>query len=172
MTTWAGERLENFKALYDSTPTLSFTLMAAQMGGGITRNALIGVAHRQGWQPRGRGPSQSLPRVRKTRVKTRAAYSVLPYRRSPVPIAPTPPPEPEVITMKHMIRFMEAENHHCHWPLWGDDTPFEDKFYCGTPTANVLDSRPYCAGHAESAVTPSTYRGAKPAHPWKYKQAS
>jgi GcrA cell cycle regulator len=44
---------------------------------------------------------------------------------------------------------LTLENQHCRWPVGEVGEP--DFFFCGHPSADVLDGRPYCAWHAMRA---------------------
>jgi hypothetical protein len=52
-----------------------------------------------------------------------------------------------VVNQPHKCTLMELNNHSCHWPLWGLDTPAV-KFYCGAPVAGKV----YCAAHHQTAT--------------------
>jgi hypothetical protein len=63
------------------------------------------------------------------------------------------------------VLFIEAEHHHCRWPLWDGET--QAKFVCGSPRHSASTS--YChehwiaSGRALASGTPSTrYLGHEP----------
>lgn len=151
---WTNESVEKFKGLYDQG--LSFGLIAQQMRG-YSRNALIGKASRLGWQKR--APVSEKKRVRESRAKAACWLNRSLVRQpkpqlSPEPVEPTPAPEPQVITTKHIVQFMQLENCNCRFPLWHGDTPFNEQWFCGTPTADAAAGRPYCEGHDAIAYPP------------------
>ena len=47
------------------------------------------------------------------------------------------PPTPRAVL------FIEAQHHHCRWPLWDDDG--QPKFVCGSPRHSAATS--YCCDH-------------------------
>lgn len=112
----------------------------------VTRNSCIGKARRLGLEPR-----KSIEHVSKRKSRTRAVGKK----------QESLPPAPEVLTTDPVVPlpvakpvlFMKAENHHCHFPLWTGDEPITEKWFCGTPTANVLAGRPYCTNHTHFIAT-------------------
>ena len=54
---------------------------------------------------------------------------------APSPIAVPP--------MPGAVLFIEAQHHHCRWPLWEDEA--QAKFVCGSPRHNAATS--YCCEH-------------------------
>lgn len=166
MSPWTNDRVEILTRTWSEG--LSATLIARQLACGITRNAVVGKATRMKLPSRktvtfahrsGRLVKAKTPQPRIERVAAPVA-------------APTPAPIPEVIeplTTEHKLHFMSAENHHCHWPLLDDDTPFKDKFFCGTLGADVNDRRPYCPGHSRMSVNPPMPR--KPQKYWTERAA-
>lgn len=140
---------------------LSGTKIADEMGHKLTRNAVIGKANRLGLR-RERKAQSSAPSIRKPRtapVAKQRAMAIL----TQAAVASAPMPGPAVITSEYAVPFMRVENHECHWPLWTGDEPIEERFYCGTPTANVLDGHPYCGPHSRMAFD-GLGRGARPYH--------
>lgn len=156
MFDWNESRVTALKALWmDGT---SGTKIAELLGHKLTRNAVIGKANRLGLE-RERKPQSVTPRIRKPRAERTTPFVVK------APLMPVHTPEPEsTVTLEHKIRFMRAENHHCRWPLWSGDEPLEERFYCGTPGADVLDGRPYCGAHSRMAFD-GFGRGARPYAP-------
>lgn len=57
----------------------------------------------------------------------------------PQPLQPAPAP----------IRIMDLTNETCRWPLGGPTEPAA--FFCGDPTADFRERRPYCPKHARKA---------------------
>lgn len=54
----------------------------------------------------------------------------------------------------HAVKYLEAEAHHCPYPLWGDNDPLDKKYVCG---AAISEGRPYCSEHVSLC-----YSGKKP----------
>ena len=75
---WTDERVELLKKLW--TEGLSASQIAAELGGGVTRNAVIGKVHRLNLAGRAKPAGNSVPRVR----RQRAAAPGLP--RAPRPL--------------------------------------------------------------------------------------
>lgn len=151
MFNWTGEAVELLTKL--RADSHSFTectdIINQKFGGGLTRNAAIGKAGRLGIpgpiskDPHGsRLTKASIPRIKKARVPFRFPF----VARQVIPVPPVIP------SSSHRVHVIQAENNHCRWPLWADDAPFDEKFYCGSPTANVTGGRPYCRHHTEMAL--------------------
>src|SRR4051812_6375347 len=61
--TWTDERVELLAKLWSEG--LSASQIAAELGGGVTRNAVIGKVHRLGLSGRGKAQAPATPRSRK-----------------------------------------------------------------------------------------------------------
>ena len=130
---WTNERVEQLKQLWGGGMT------AAQIGeriGGVSRNAVIGKAHRLG-----RSGSKA-PRPRPVR----------PSQAKPVTVAaapPPPPPSPPPTLAKRQpdVRAEDLPWHRrCQWPI---GHPGEREFhFCGAVAA---EGKPYCAEHCTLA---------------------
>jgi GcrA cell cycle regulator len=140
---WSEPRVARLKQLWGDG--LSAAEVAARLGGGVTRNAVLGKIHRLGlcrhapaaprraaalapakpMQPRGRQPAPLVPRARPARGA-----------------APVPP-------LAGLVpRLEDLAPHMCHWPI-GD--PRDPVFaFCG----RVVEADPYCPAHRACA-----YRG-------------
>lgn len=166
MFDWTNTRVETLKAQW--ADGFSAAQVADHLGGGLSRSAVLGKVHRLGLIKPVKQVTHSMLRITRARAEPRRAAA--PRQKpvlSPVPVAGTPPTEPTVITCEHMVRLVNLEWNMCRYPLWRDDTPASDQFYCGTPGANVFGGSPYCPGHARIAFAASRVR-AKPAGngPW------
>ena len=155
--TWTPERVAAFKRYFDEG--MSFGLIVGKMPE-FTRNSLIGKAHREGW-PR-RVPTKTAPRIG---ARARFKY------KSPPPVKivrqPEPPREamadgslpglpiaaPVIVGTDHFCLLENLTEHSCRWPCWDDGTPAHEKFFCGSPTANLYEGRPYCSHHHAWAFT-------------------
>lgn len=138
---------------------LSASQIAYELGGGITRNAVIGKVHRLGL-----GSTMSADqRVRKSRGGPRARHvSNAPrlYRTTDGNvIADNDVPElaDDQIPAGQRRTLMDLEAGQCRWPV--GDPSSESFFFCG---GAVVVGKHYCAGHARIAYqggsnkTPST----------------
>ena len=61
--------------------------------------------------------------------------------RAPAPAKPASAPKPAVAWNPARISLMELRSGLCRWPLWADDPPMSEKFYCGDA---AIPDRPYC----------------------------
>ena len=126
---WTEKRIETLKKLW--LEGLSASQIAAKLGEGVTRNAVIGKAHRLGLASR---PSP---------VKTESAA-----KPKPKPARPAPVEKPARVTLLNLTERM------CKWPI---GHPGDAEFhFCGRKS---LPGQPYCAHHAAMAYqTPAPRR--------------
>jgi GcrA cell cycle regulator len=145
---WTDERVEALKKLWQDG--LSASQIALEIGGGVTRNAVIGKVHRLGLSGRGQ-PTTTIKRQRRT-------HSSAPRRpRQPASIGnlalqhdydafaePVPRPRRDVVVpiSKRLSLEMLTERT-CKWPI--GDPGQEDFHFCGNDS---LESGPYCEYHA------------------------
>ena len=119
----------------------SASQIAADLGGGITRNAVIGKMHRI------RAPFAAKPNngngVRKPHGNRKRER---PRPREPKPEAaqsPTHVSLDEPTRKRTWVRFAKLEAGQCKWPVLGEPGPA--MFCCGR--RRIADTCPYCAGH-------------------------
>ncbi len=161
--TWTDERLELLKKLWSEG--WSASQIAAEIGGGMTRNAVLGKSHRLGLV-RNTSTGISTPRPRKeSPAPGRPPTAEPPMRHGPKPVISTasqPPHEqPRVVSLpvevaappRGGLTIMELREGMCRWPL-GDPTRPEFR-YCG---AHAVAGLPYCSHHAQIAYIPTTER--------------
>ena len=151
---WTDERVDLLKKLW--LDGLSASQVAKQLGGGLTRNAVIGKVHRLGLSGRA-APSQPHRPVFKPARPPRAATPAIPAPRRMEP-AVRPEPEPEVsIEESGSATVLTLGAHMCKWPI-GD--PSTDGFsFCGRVSSG---DGPYCTHHARVAYQPQQKKvGAK-----------
>jgi len=158
---WTDERVELLRKLWSEG--LSASQVAAELGAGITRNAVIGKIHRLGLAERAKTVVSSRPRVAKAprqpsppRVGGGVSGNVaLAFAPPTLAVARARPVEEEVvIPMSERVTLMELRESVCRWPL-GDPTTPEFRF-CGGPSP--IGGGPYCAYHARIAYQPSQER--------------
>ena len=160
---WTEDRVGALKKLWLEGQSAS--QIAKTLGGGVTRNAVIGKVHRLGLSGRA-APSQpartTFPRAAtRPRPAAPAAPAQAPSapRRieaaapRPVmvaqPVAPAPTPElPGTATV------LTLGAHMCKWPI-GDPSSREFSF-CGRRASEGV----YCVEHARVAYQPQVRRGA------------
>lgn len=130
----------------------SCSIIASELGGGISRNAVIGKIHRLGMsgrvttvkQYKPRGPSINLSKPYKPREK-----AARPPKFISKPIPQEAPPAPDCAP----IDFFAVKDGLCRWPL-GD--PLSDEFrFCGGKS-DLTHS--YCPYHARMAYQPAQPR--------------
>lgn len=153
---WTEERVELLKKLHREG--ISFSLIAAELGGGITRNGAIGKAKRLGLteanpRPRGVNPVSRKPRVIASQGLPRTVV-VQPYRPPPIPEhAPTP----KRISIFQLRDATERRAGTCKWAVT-EELPHA---FCGHETTV---GHPYCAFHdalSKGRGTPSERRATK-----------
>ena len=86
--TWTDERVELLKKLWSDG--LSASQIAAELGDGVTRNAVIGKVHRLGLSGRGKAKAASAPRPRKATRAPSAPSPISPATRGNIVLAPIP----------------------------------------------------------------------------------
>lgn len=121
---------------------LSASQIAAELGGGLSRNAVIGKVHRLGLSLR--AARMQPKKTYKPRQKPQPRSFTRPV--SSEPTLPNPPPEPPlpdgVIPKGQRCTLLHLTSKTCRWPI-GD--PLDADFYfCGEMPV-VGD--PYCAHH-------------------------
>ena len=160
---WTEDRVGALKKLWLEGQSAS--QIAKTLGGGVTRNAVIGKVHRLGLSGRA-APSQPARTTFRAATRPRPAAPAAPVQAPsaprrieavaprPVmvaqPVAPAPAPElPGTATV------MTLGAHMCKWPI-GDPSSREFSFCGRRATENV-----YCGEHARVADQPQVRKGAK-----------
>ncbi|QGM47036.1 GcrA family cell cycle regulator [Methylocystis heyeri] len=160
---WTEERVELLRRLWNEG--LSASQVAAELGPGVTRNAVIGKIHRLGLAERAKAPASPRPRAAKPpRVQQPAARTqsapvmgnvALAYSPRPVvAIAPQVEEEDVVVPLTARVTLMELRESMCRWPM-GDPTASEFRF-CGAKSP--IGAGPYCSHHAGIAYQPAQDR--------------
>ncbi len=158
---WTDERVELLRQLWLDGKSAS--QISAQLGNGLTRNAVIGKVHRLGLAGRAKSPSSaaSPPRPAPTqRVAPRSSSGAgartavrgnTALILSAEPTLETRPVfhEDVVVPMSLRVTIVELKEAMCRWPL-GDPTSSEFR-YCGSPAPGA---GPYCAHHGKLAYQP------------------
>ncbi len=132
---WTYERVEKLRQLWDEGLTAS--RIATELGN-VTRNAVIGKAHRLGLSGRmvSKKSNGGVSIIRKKRVKVAIGHKVIDI--SPIidePMNPTP--------------FQDIRDGLCRWPL-GEPEATDFKF-CGRTTKEGIV---YCQSHYKQAYQP------------------
>ena len=165
MTTasWTEDRVGALKKLWLEGQSAS--QIAKQLGGGVTRNAVIGKVHRLGLSGRAAPsqPARTAATFRTARPRPAAATPApaqpsAPRRLEAVqpklvqPAAPAPAPIPD---LPGTATVMTLGAHMCKWPI-GDPSSREFSF-CGRRASEGV----YCVEHARVAYQPQVRKGAK-----------
>jgi GcrA cell cycle regulator len=161
---WTEDRVGALKKLWLEGQSAS--QIAKQLGGGVTRNAVIGKVHRLGLSGRAT-PSQPArtSTFRPARVRTTPPAQPSAPRRleggrieaaqpAPRPVVAAPS-LPAVAEMAGTATVMTLGAHMCKWPI-GDPSSTEFSF-CGRRASEGV----YCQEHARVAYQPQMKRGGK-----------
>jgi len=157
---WTDERVELLRQLWLDGKSAS--QISAQLGHGVTRNAVIGKVHRLGLAGRAKAPTStasppraaSAPRMSarpassSVRTAVRGATALALASEPALDTRPVFQEEDVVIPMSLRVSIIDLKEAMCRWPL-GDPTS-SDFRYCGSPAANG----PYCAHHGKLAYQP------------------
>lgn len=165
---WTDERVELLRKLW--LEGLSASRIAAELAGGVTRNAVIGKVHRLGLSGRVKAQTSSNSARLRPAAKAPIGRPAAPQRPTPLPLrgntalAPQsrPLPAPQllrdaddvVVPMTANVTIMELRESMCRWPV-GDPSSPEFR-YCGGRAP--IGEGPYCAYHSRMAYQPSQDR--------------
>ena len=128
---WSDERVDILKKLWGEGKTAAE--IAKQLGEGVTRNAVIGKAHRL------KLSSRVSPIQQNTKKKKSADSAPRPVvKRAPQPRMPEF--KGKEVSLGDLTEKM------CRWP--SGDPQSEDFSFCG---CDVVEGLPYCATHAQLA---------------------
>jgi hypothetical protein len=158
-------RLERARALWDEG--VSAGQIAARIGHGCTKSALVGKAHRQGWPPRPSPIGQYVAEVREAaeRVPDKPHHRPAPYpseaphavsaraaRRAAKRAATKPSAALRVACKPDVLGVPTAAFRGCQWPTT-DARPWQ---FCDAPTVN---GGPWCPEHHKCAHERTPHRG-------------
>ncbi len=132
--------------------------LIAEALGAISKNAVIGKAHRLNLPARKetQEPSGTRPRMqyayRGKQRKPRASKQL----RTVIPIEkPKPTPiDDRMIPLEQRKSLQELNPWHCRWPVHDTDHP--EFFFCG---GIATEGKPYCPAHCERAFIGTERRG-------------
>ena len=146
---WTPERHQQLLDLL-KVPKMRAKQIAEQLGGGLTKHAIIGRCYRLKLKlpvkGGGHGPNGE------TRAQLRAKAKLL--RTLQPPKVKSPKREPQsmsdlAIPFAQRCQLMDLTNETCRWPIGEVGTP--GFFFCGSPDADLMGGRPYCPGHTAKA---------------------
>ena len=162
---WTDDRVELLKRLW--LDGRSASQISNELGGGVTRNAVIGKVHRMGLSGRVKNPESTVTVAARPRDKqptrTHAPRPTGPAMRGNLALAmapraaPQPAPRPVaevVIPISERVTLMELKEAMCRWPL--GDPAQQDFRFCGIKSPGALG--PYCGYHASVAYQPAQDR--------------
>ena len=162
---WTDERIDTLKALWESGLTAS--QIAEKLGGGISRNAVIGKAHRLELKSRPSpvkagddSATPAAPAAAKAAPKAAATTPGTPIAAKPAPeiVRPRIAPRPPVAPVKSgKTTLLDLSDKVCKWPI---GHPGEANFhFCGKPSN---PSFPYCLDHCAQAYQAQLPRRDRP----------
>jgi GcrA cell cycle regulator len=163
-TGWTDDRVELLAKLWSEGQSAS--QIAAVLGGGVTRNAVIGKVHRLGLSGRGK-TTGAAPAQHRQPKPTRAPTHPMTMADAPQPAAAaastpakvvTPPaatwrPTEVAIPTSERVTILELRDSMCRWPI--GDPAKADFGFCGQRSVTGL---PYCGAHCQIAYQPATER--------------
>lgn len=127
---WSDERVEVLKKLWGEGKTAAE--IAKQLGEGVTRNAVIGKAHRLKLSSRV-SPIQQNTKKKKVEKAPRVV------KRTPA--------QPKIPVFEgKKVQLSELTEKMCRWP--SGDPQSDDFSFCG---CRVVEGLPYCSTHAQVA---------------------
>lgn len=148
---WTPARVERLKSLWAAGESCS--AIADALGGGFSRNAVIGKAHRLNLAGRQQGinPLDAHEQAKHARHKiikrARRTSFIRPIEPAPVYV---PPPLPEAPPPRNLT-ILEVGAADCRWPVTTD----HPMLFCGHVAVLGL---PYCGAHTRAAYRPSRPR--------------
>lgn len=161
--TWTAERLELLNKLRGEG--LSASQIAAELGGGVTRSAVLGKCHRLGLARKASTQVSSSRLQQASRPLDPPATAEPAMEPGPKPVTNTARHQPAELPRGHSrpveagsprpkgLTIMELGEGTCRWPLGDPTTP---KFrYCG---GGAVPGLPYCAHHVQIAYLPTAER--------------
>jgi GcrA cell cycle regulator len=144
---WTEERIALLTKYWQEGHSAS--QIAEALGEGLTRNAVIGKAHRLGLasrpSPLKGGDGKDEPKARKRAAPAEAAAAPATEAAAPDPAAPPAAARARrrgSIGKASRVTLLDLNDRICKWPIGHPDEP--DFHFCGKP---VTPGFPYCAEH-------------------------
>jgi GcrA cell cycle regulator len=147
---WTPEQKDTLRDLAAE----KFTADEIALKMGVTRNAIIGICHRNKIQLHGvlfgaNRPKE--PRSYGFRLPRRAPRALPPPITVAPPLAPAPSPVPVPALAPapaNPISLLDLTNETCRWPISDDGEPY---MFCGALEAGLGERIVYCRVHARMA---------------------
>lgn len=167
---WTDERVELLRKLW--LEGLSASRIAAELAGGVTRNAVIGKVHRLGLSGRIKAQASTGNTRLRPDTKPLGANARNPVTQRPsamsvrgnnaLALQPRALTAPDVrrdsrnvvVPMTAPVTIMELRESMCRWPV--GDPASSDFRYCGGKAP--IGEGPYCSYHSRMAYQPSQDR--------------
>ncbi len=152
-----------FNSVWDTVPGLveklkelltgktSMGEIAAELGNGLSRNAIIGKTRRMGWERPRAEVKVSPEKVNRVRSKSRIHIAST-HVVSEVTEMPIPPSDSE-IPQSQRKTILQLESWHCRYPI--GEPSSEDFFFCGAPK---IENSSYCQHHDAICYMPAHRR--------------
>jgi GcrA cell cycle regulator len=162
-TGWSDDRVELLTKLWGEG--LSASQIAAALGGGVTRNAVIGKVHRLGLSGRAKpGAAATAPRAVKPRpvgptgqvveaVRPATVRDAEPLGRPAQPVDLRWADEVAAIPESSRVSILDLRESMCRWPIGDPSKP--DFGFCG---GRAVAGLPYCGHHCRIAYQPAAER--------------
>ena len=138
VTPWTDERIDQLAAMWAAGE--SATRIAAELGGGITKNSAIGKARRLGLAPHVTKASSTVARTPRQANRDRGLRQSIDHRSRRKPQPPTVAKEPEPVVEFLGIRLLDIGYRQCRFPR-GEGA---DITFCGQITAPNRSFCPHC----------------------------
>ncbi len=146
---WTDERVSLLKKLWGEGRTAAE--IAKELGEGVTRNAVIGKAHRLKLSGRVSPIQQNKKSSTKTVERKVEKVSKSIQVVKPLAAAAEPAPNPVSREDQDLFSLMDLKPRMCRWPV-GD--PQDQEFgFCG---CECIMGLPYCSEHAKQAYQAAT----------------
>jgi len=152
---WTEDRVGALKKLWLEGQSAS--QIAKQLGGGVTRNAVIGKVHRLGLSGRAAPSQPARATFRPARPRPAQPTQAPSAPRRIEAVQPRPAASQVPVVMPDLpgtATVMTLGAHMCKWPI-GDPSSTEFSF-CGRRSSEGV----YCVEHARVAYQPQVKRGA------------
>lgn len=147
-TFWTDERVDLVRRSWAEGK--SGSQIAALLGHGLTRAAVIGKAHRLGLSRARAGARKKAEAQRQRPAPKPIAAPLTSSERRPAPTAPQI--DRVALPTSPRVTILDLADRSCRWPLGDPTSP--DFRYCGAASSNG----PYCAHHAALAYAASPAR--------------
>ena len=167
---WTDERVELLRQLW--LDGRSASQISAQLGLGVTRNAVIGKVHRLGLSGRAKSSAPAAPRIRHRAVPVHRPSTVnraggvshggghavrgntaLAFNAEPMMEMQPVVYDDVVVPISLRVTIVELKESMCRWPLGDPTNP--DFRYCGSQS---MGTGPYCTHHGKMAYQPAQDR--------------